>query len=108
MLWNGSRPLQPKHLLERSSNARCTFVSQPVNHTAPTAYSLRHSSIVRALLAGTPARLVASLHDTSIPMLEKTYAAFIADHGDAQARHGLLDTAQPAADPNVVPLRERR
>jgi integrase len=70
-----------------------------------TAYHLRHSSIGRSLLAGTPARLVATLHDTSIPMLEKVYARFIADSGDAVARHGLLDTAAPAADPNVVPLR---
>jgi hypothetical protein len=62
-----------------------------------TAMSLRHSSIVRSLLAGTPIRLTATLHDTSIAMIERTYSAFIADHGDAQARRGLLDTTQPAA-----------
>ena len=30
-----------------------------------TAYCLRHSSIVRSLIAGTPTRVVAALHDTS-------------------------------------------
>jgi hypothetical protein len=40
-----------------------------------TLYALRHSSIVRALLAGTPIRLVARMHDTSTPMVERTYSA---------------------------------
>ncbi len=40
-----------------------------------SAYSLRHSSIVRMLLANVPARLVASAHDTSLAELEKTYSA---------------------------------
>jgi integrase len=74
---------------------------------ACTAYSLRHSSIVRSLLSGVPTRLVAALHDTGIAMIERTYAAFIADHGDVQARRGLLDTAEPAAE-NVVSLPGRR
>jgi integrase len=74
---------------------------------AATAYSLRHSSIVRALLAGTPVRVVAATHDTSTTMLERTYSAFILDHGDAVARRGLLDTAQPL-EGNVVSLPGRR
>ena len=37
-----------------------------------TMYSLRHSSIVRMLLANIPIRLVASLHNTSVAMIEKT------------------------------------
>jgi hypothetical protein len=71
-----------------------------------TAYSLRHSSIVRALLAGTPTRVVASLHDTSTIILERVYSAFILDHADTVARRGLLDTAQPAVD-NVISLGRR-
>ena len=74
---------------------------------ACTAYSLRHSNIVRALLAGVPTRVVASSHDTSTTILERVYSAFILDHADAVARRGLLDTAQPAAD-NVVTLPGRR
>ncbi|MEG3088507.1 tyrosine-type recombinase/integrase [Sphingomonas sp. PB4P5] len=44
-----------------------------------TAYALRHSSIVRGLRAGLPIRLVASLHDTSTPMIERFYSRYIAD-----------------------------
>ena len=36
-----------------------------------TAYALRHSSIIRALLAGVPVRVVAVNHDTSVTMLER-------------------------------------
>jgi integrase len=61
-----------------------------------TIYALRHSSIIRSLLANVPARVVAATHDTSIVMLERTYSAYIADHADAVARRGLLDLAQPA------------
>jgi integrase len=68
-----------------------------------TAYSLRHSSIVRALLAGTPTRVVASMHDTSTAIIERVYSAYISDHADVVARRGLLDTAQPVAH-NVVSL----
>jgi integrase len=71
-----------------------------------TAYALRHSSIVRSLLAGTPTRVVAAMHDTSTLMLERVYSAFISDHADAVARRGLLDTTQPA-EANVVPLSRR-
>jgi integrase len=74
-----------------------------------TFYSLRHSSIVRALLAGVPTRVVAAQHDTSVPMLERTYSQHILDHSDTVARHGLLDTAQKtAAADNVVPLAKGR
>jgi hypothetical protein len=68
-----------------------------------TLYALRHSSIVRALFAGVPTRVVAVQHDTSVAMLECTYSAFIADHSDAVGRRGLLTTAQPVAA-NVVAL----
>src|SRR6516162_10105750 len=38
-----------------------------------TLSALRHSSIVRMLLANTPIRIVATLHDTSVKMIERTY-----------------------------------
>jgi integrase len=69
-----------------------------------TLYALRHSSIVRQLLAGVGARVVASAHDTSVLMLEKTYSRYITDHSDALVRKTLLDLSQPAAA-NVVPLK---
>jgi integrase len=68
-----------------------------------TPYSLRHSSITRQLLAGLPVRVVAVGHDTSVPMIEKTYSASIADHSDTQVRRSLIDMGQPADD-KVVPL----
>jgi integrase len=60
-----------------------------------TIYALRHSSIVRQLLANTPIRVVATLHDTSVVMIERTYSKFITDHSDALSRRALLDTTRP-------------
>jgi integrase len=61
-----------------------------------TIYSLRHSAIVRSLLAGVPIRLVANNSDTSVVMIERTYSWYIGDHSDALTRKALLD---PAARP---------
>ncbi|HEX3885307.1 MAG TPA: tyrosine-type recombinase/integrase [Stellaceae bacterium] len=58
-----------------------------------TLYALRHSSVVRQVLAGVPVRVVAVNHDTSVAMLERTYSRFIGDHADALARGALLDMA---------------
>jgi integrase len=69
-----------------------------------TMYALRHSSVVRQILAGVPIRVVAVNHDTSIAMLERTYSRHIGDHADGLARAALLKTDEPDGD-NVVPLR---
>jgi integrase len=61
--------------------------------TEVTAYALRHSSIVRQLLAGVPTRVVAAGHDTSVVMIERTYSRHIGDHSDVLVRRALLDTA---------------
>jgi integrase len=68
-----------------------------------TLYALRHSSIVRELLANVPVRVVATKHDTSVAMIESTYSKFIADHADALSRRALLDPGAPAGG-NVIPL----
>src|SRR5262249_22632102 len=60
-----------------------------------TIYALRHSSIVRQLLAGVPGRVVAANHDTSLVMIERTYSVHIGDHSDALARVALLDMGEP-------------
>jgi integrase len=60
-----------------------------------TPYCLRHSSIVRALLANVPTRLVAANHDTSLMQLERTYARYISVHGTDVARRALLVMAPP-------------
>jgi integrase len=71
-----------------------------------TPYALRHSSIVRMLLAGVPTRVVAAHHDTSVPMIEKHYSRFIiGDPSDAMTRRALFGMAAPA---NVVPLAGRK
>jgi len=69
-----------------------------------TMYALRHSSIVRMLLRNIPIRLVASLHNTSVAMIEKHYSKYITEHSiDDITRAGLLSESTPAAD-NVVAL----
>jgi integrase len=74
--------------------------------TGVSIYALRHSNIVRQILAGVPMRVVAVLHDTSVGMLERTYSRHIAGHADGVARHALLDLGAPAAG-NVVPISGR-
>jgi hypothetical protein len=59
------------------------------------------------LLRGTPVRIVASLHDTSVAMIERTYSKHIATYSDDLVRGGLLDVAVPA-DGKVVTLAKRR
>ena len=59
-----------------------------------TAYSLRHSNIIRGLLAGTPARLVAIAHDTSVLMLERNYSPYILDHSDEISARGCSTCRQ--------------
>lgn len=72
-----------------------------------TMYALRHSNIVRQILAGVPIRVVAVNHDTSIAMLERTYSRYIGDHSDALARGAMLDMAEPATA-NVVSIAAAR
>ena len=59
------------------------------------------------ILAGVPVRVVAVNHDTSIPMIERTYSRYIGDHADALARKALLDVASTPSG-NVVPIATAR
>jgi integrase len=68
-----------------------------------TMYCLRHSSIVRALLLNVPIRLVASLHNTSVAMIERTYSKYITEHSDDISRRAMLQHEPPIGD-NVVVL----
>jgi hypothetical protein len=72
------------------------------NNPSVTMYALRHTSIVRQLLANVPVRVVAALHDTSVVMIERNYSKFIADHADDLARAALPAPAE------VVPFDDRR
>jgi integrase len=64
------------------------------NPSKVTLYALRHTSIVRQLLANVPVRVVAALHDTSVVMIERNYSKFIADHADELARATLPAPAE--------------
>jgi integrase len=111
----GDRPAHARLLL-RSDNkpwGRCAH-ARPFQRAAKAAgldpkvvtiYALRHSSIVRQLLAGVPTRVVAAHHDTSVPQIEKHYSKHILDYTDAMTRRALLDLDQghPALG-NVVPM----
>lgn len=68
-----------------------------------TMYALRHSSIVRMLLQNIPIRLVASLHNTSTTMIERTYSRFITEHSDDISRKALLQH-EPQIGSNVVAI----
>lgn len=53
-------------------------------------YGLRHSSIVRGIRANLPLRLVAAIHDTSVVMIERHYARYIADGLDEMAMRAVV------------------
>ena len=42
------------------------------------------------LLQNVPIRLVASLHNTSVAMIERTYSKYITEHSDGVSRKALL------------------
>ena len=102
LLRSDGKPWRPDHQ-DYWLPFRNTVTRAGLDPKIVTLYALRHSSIVRALLAGVPTRVVAAQHDTSVPMLERTYSQHILDHSDAVGRRGLLNTAQPVAV-NVVSL----
>jgi hypothetical protein len=55
------------------------------------------------LLKNIPIRLVASLHNTSVAMIEKTYARHITEYSDDISRKALLQHEPPSGD-NIVAL----
>lgn len=74
-----------------------------------TMYALRHSSIIRGLLANISVRIVARCHDTSLKYLERNYSRYIDRHADDVRRPALLDLdpTPPAPAKNVVALPRR-
>lgn len=83
----GARPWRTAADAKRRWDQAIVAVELPAD-TIP--YALRHSSIVRQLKAGTPVRIVAALHDTSVAMIEGHYSAFIADVTEDIARKGMI------------------
>jgi integrase len=72
-----------------------------LNPAEVTMYALRHSSIVRMLVRNVPIRLVASLHNTSVAMIERHYSKYITEHSDEISRQALLRQKVLAAG-NVI------
>jgi integrase len=70
-----------------------------------TVYGLRHSSVARALLRGTPIKVVSDWHDTSTAMVEAHYGRFIKDHSEELIRAALIDTSPVPVPGKIVPLR---
>lgn len=68
-----------------------------------TVYALRHSSIVRMLLNNVPIRYVASVHNTSVRMIEAHYSKFIVERADDLFRNALLQD-KPSIGSNIVAL----
>jgi integrase len=64
------------------------------------AYALRYSSIVRGIRANLPIQLVASLHDTSVAMIERHYGRFIADGLDELAARSVVPLVAAVAVQN--------
>lgn len=94
----GGKPGQSYH---RDVNK--VVVAIGLDPDAVTMYALRHSSITRMLLLNVPIRLVASLHNTSVRMIEKHYSKSIVEHSDDISRGALLQH-EPPMNSNVVAL----
>jgi integrase len=86
--WERVRRAPWNNASEMTRGWRKALAAASVSHVEP--YALRHSSIVRGLRSGVPVRVVAALHDTSTPMIEKHYSAFILDAADELARRAVV------------------
>jgi integrase len=104
LLRRDGKPWSPGKAIDHRAPFMAAVAKAGLDPKVVTSYALRHSSITRGLLRGVPIRVVAALHDTSTQMIEKTYSAHIASHGDELARAALLDLDPPAGG-NVVALR---
>lgn len=97
---------QPWKRSDHSRLFRRTVLHAGLDPAEVTIYALRHSTIVRELIANVPICIVATSHDTSVAMIEQNYSEYITDHSDALSRRALLDTRQPAGE-NIFPLKAR-
>jgi integrase len=96
-------PWQAKLAAHRRPFARAARAAKLPAGT--TIYSLRHSSIARALLRGLPIKVVADWHDTSTGQIEAHYGRFLKHHYDDLVRGALLDTTPATTTAVIVPLR---
>jgi integrase len=83
---------------------RAVIAGIGLDPTVTTIYSLRHSSVVRHLLANVPIRIIASTHNTSVAEIERTYSAHIAEYSDEVSRGALLHHDERPAKAKVIPI----
>ena len=76
---------------DHSEPFRAAVVRAELDPAEVTLYALRHSSIVRQLLAGIPIRVVAIAHNTSVVMIERNYSQQLGSHTDELTRAAMLD-----------------
>jgi integrase len=91
---------RPSH--DYREDIRTIVASIGLDPETVTIYALRHSSIVRQLLANVPVRIIAAVHNTSVQMIESTYSAHISEFSDELTRGSLLCHDEPPA--NVIPI----
>jgi integrase len=104
--WEKATERSPWHSTDELTRVWPAIVARAGLAPGTVPYALRHSSIVRGLRAGLPVRLVAALHDTSTPMIEAHYAAFIVDAMDELAARAVIPlTTAPAT---VTPIAAAR
>ena len=78
------------------------------DHSRPFEQALAAAGLPKVVPYVMRHSLVADAHDTSVAMLERNYAKYIADHSDTALRAAQIDLAPTPADPVVVPLAARR
>jgi integrase len=83
---------------------RFAKIAAEVGQQGVTMYALRHTSIVRQILAGVPLRLVAVAHDTSVVMIERNYSRYIDGLGADAALRAALPDFEPVKGDVVVRL----
>jgi integrase len=103
LLWRGDRGWGDEPSAAYRADFRAIVAAVGLDPDVVTLYALRHSSIVRQLLANIPIRVIAATHNTSVGQIETNYSPFITEHSDAISRRALLCDEPSKAD-NVVAL----
>ena len=104
LLWKNDRGWGADPSANYRADVKAIVAEVGLDPTIVTGYALRHSSIVRQLLANVPVRVVASVHDTSVTEIERHYSKFITEHSDQLSRRSLLQLDAPVPADNVVAL----
>jgi integrase len=102
LLWRDNRGWGDEPSANYRADFRAIVAAVGLDPGVATPYALRHSSIVRQLLANTPIRVIAATHNTSVGQIETNYSPFITEHSDALSRRALL--ADEPTGGNVIPL----